>query len=162
MTTLMRWNPFRELTSWHRDIDELFNRFLPSYPFEKELEEMAMTPGWLPAVESFTKEGMHVVRLDLPGVDPKDIDISVVDDSLIIKGERKKSEEAKEKGYHYKETAYGRFERRLALPKGVDGDKIKANHKNGVLEVLIPVPVEVTGKKVPILIEEGQTKKLAA
>ena len=160
MTTLMRWDPFRELTTWHRDIDELFNRFFPSFPLERELEEVAMTR--LPAAESFTRDGMHVVRLDLPGVDPKDIDISVVDDSLIIKGERKGSEEVKEKDYQYKETAYGRFERRLALPKGVDGDKIKANYRNGVLEVLIPLPVEVAGKKIPILVEEGQTKKLAA
>ena len=160
MRTLMRWSPLRELTSWHRDIDELFNRFFSSFPFERELEEMA--PGWLPRAESFTRDGMHVVRLDLAGVDPKDIDISVVDDSLIIRGERKRSEEVKEKDYHYKETAYGGFERRLALPRGVDGDKIKANYKNGVLEVLIALPAELAGKKIPILIEEAQTKKLAA
>jgi HSP20 family protein len=162
MTTLMPWNPFRELTSWHRDIDELFNRVFSSFPFERGLEAMAIVPGWLPAVESFTKDGMHVVRLDLPGVDPKDIEVSMVEDTLIIRGQRKSSEEFKEKGYHYKETDYGRFERRLALPKGVDGDKIKANYRNGVLEVSIPLPVELAGKKISILTEEGQTKKLAA
>jgi HSP20 family protein len=162
MTTLMPWNPFRELRSWHRDIDELFNRLFSSFPIEREREEMAMVPGWLPAAESFTKDGTHVVRLDLPGVDPKDIDVSVVNDTLVITGHRKSSEEVKEKEYHYKEIGYGRFERRLALPKGVDGEKIKASYRNGILELSIPLPVELAGKKIPILIEEGQTKKLAA
>ena len=160
MTSLMPWSPFRELTSWHRDIDELFNRLISNFPFEREIEEMV--PGWLPAAESFTKDGMHTVRLDLPGVDPKDMDVSVVDNTLIISGQRTRSEEVKEKDYHYRETGYGRFERRLALPKGVDGNKIKANFRNGVLEVSIPVPAELAGKKIPILIEEGETKKLAA
>jgi HSP20 family protein len=160
MTALMPWNPFREMTSWHRDIDELFNRLISNFPFERETEEMV--PGWLPAAESFTKDGMHTVRLDLPGVDPKDMDVSVVDNTLIISGQRTRSEEVKEKDYRYRETGYGRFERRLALPRGVDGNKIKANYRDGVLEVSIPLPVELAGKKIPILIEEGQPKKLAA
>jgi len=160
MTSLMPWSPFRELTSWHRDIDELFNRLISNFPFEREIEEMV--PGWLPAAESFTKDGMHTVRLDLPGVDPKDMDVSVVDNTLIISGQRTRSEEVKEKDYRYRETGYGRFERRLALPRGVDGNKIKANYRNGVLEVSTPLPVELAGKKIPIQIEEGQTKKLAA
>lgn len=162
MTTLIPWNPFRELTSWHRDIDDLFNRLFYSFPFERGLDEMAIAPRWSPAAESFTKDGMHVVRLDLPGVDPKDIEVSMAEDTLIIRGQRKSSEEVKEKDYRYKETYYGRFERRLALPKGVDGDKIKANYRNGVLELSIPLPVELDSKKIPILTEEGQTKKLAA
>ncbi|MBM2803135.1 MAG: ATP-independent chaperone [Deltaproteobacteria bacterium] len=160
MTSLMPWSPFRELTSWHRDIDELFNRLISNFPFEREIEEMV--PGWLPAAESFTKDGMHTVRLDLPGVDPKDMDVSVVDNTLIISGQRTRSEEVKEKDYRYRETGYGRFERRLALPRGVDGNKIKANYRNGVLEVSTPLPVELAGKKIPIQIEEGQAKKLAA
>jgi HSP20 family protein len=158
----MPWNPFRELISWHRDIDELFNRLFASFPYERELEREAMLPGWLPAVESFTKDGTHVVRLDLPGIDPKDIDVSVVNDTLFIRGERKSLEEVKEKDYRYKEIGYGRFERRLALPKGVEGEKIKASYKNGVLELSIPLPAELAGKKIPILIEEGGAKKLAA
>lgn len=162
MTTLMPWNPFRELTSWHRDIDELFNRLFASFPYERELEEEVMLPGRLPAAESFTKDGTHIVRLDLPGVDPKDIDVSVVNDTLFIKGHRKSTEEVKEKEYHYKEIGYGRFERRLGLPKGVEGEKIKASYRNGVLEISIPVPAELAAKKIPILIEEGETKKIAA
>ena len=162
MTTLMPWNPFRELRSWHRDIDELFNRLFSSFPFEREREEMAMVPGWLPAAESFTKDGTHIVRLDLPGVDPKDLDVSVLNDTLVISGHRKTSEEVNEKNYRYREIDYGKFERRLALPKGVEGDKIKATYRNGVLELSVPLPVELAGKKIPILIEEGQTKKLAA
>lgn len=155
-------NPFRELMSWHRDIDELFNSLFSSFPYERELREMTIMPGRVPAVESFIKDGMLVVRVDLPGVDPKEIEVSMAEDTLIIRGQRKSSEEVKEKDYRYKETYYGRFERSLALPKGVDGDTIKANYRDGVLEVSMPLPVELAGKKIPIVTEEGQTKKIAA
>lgn len=102
------------------------------------------------------------MRLDLPGVDPKDVEVSVVDDTLVIRGERKTAQELKEKEYQYRETAYGRFERRLGLPKGVDRDKVSASYKNGVLEVSIPLPAQLANKTIPIQIEEGQSRKLAA
>ncbi|MGH7830595.1 MAG: Hsp20/alpha crystallin family protein [Candidatus Binatia bacterium] len=137
MRALVRWNPFQELTGWHRNIDDLFNRF-----FSGDVDQEALLPvtRWLPVMNAFEKDGRYVVRVDLPGIDPKDVELSVVEDSLIIKGERKKTQEVKEKGYHYSETAYGRFERSLALPKGVDQDKITAKYEDGVLEISMPLP----------------------
>ena len=85
-----------------------------------------------------------------------------MDDTLVIRGERKTAQELKEKDYHYRETAYGRFERRLGLPKGVDRDKVSASYKNGVLEVSIPLPAQLANKTIPIQIDEDQTPKLAA
>ncbi|MFQ5853290.1 MAG: Hsp20/alpha crystallin family protein [Candidatus Binatia bacterium] len=150
MRALIPWNPYQGLMSWHNDIDDIFNRFFS--PTETER--------WFPPAETFSKDGRQIVRLDLPGVDPKNVEVSVVDDTLIIKGERKSSDEVKEKHYHYRETSYGKFERRLALPKGVDGEKIKASYKNGVLEISVPLPVKLAGRKIPI--EDSQTRNLSA
>ena len=108
-----------------------------------------------PAVETFSKDGQQILRLDLPGVKPKEVDVSVVDDTLIIRGERKNANEIKEKDRYYKETAYGKFERRLALPKGVDGKKVKATYRNGVLEVSVPAPSKLVGTSIPIQIEHS-------
>jgi HSP20 family protein len=121
MFGLAPWNPYQELRNWHKDIDELFNHFFPASRAEGE-QEVVMT-SWLPAVETFTKDGQHIMRVDLPGVDPRDVEVSVADDSLVIRGERKTAQDLKENDYHYRETAYGRFERRFSLPKGTDSDQ---------------------------------------
>jgi HSP20 family protein len=157
---LVPWSPFQELMSWHRDIDDLFDRFFSSPQSEQEQETRLVN--WVPSVETLSKDGQYVVRLDVPGVDPKDVEVSVQENNLIIKGERKSSHETKEKDYHYREAAYGRFERRLALPQGVDRDKVTASYKNGVLEISVPRPVALAGKTIPIQIEEVSKKMAAA
>jgi HSP20 family protein len=85
---------------------------------------------------------------------------SPLNDALTLKGERKRSNEVKD--YHYSETAYGRFERRLALPKGVDADKIAAKFENGVLEISVPLPQAATGRKVPIETGSNEPKQIKA
>ena len=159
MRSLIPWNPLNELTSWHRDIDDLFGRF-----FSDDRDEADLLPAanWLPAMESFEKDGRYIVRADLPGVDPKEVEVSVTDDSLTVKGERKKSGEVKEKDYYYRETSYGRFERRLVLPKGIDRNAITARFENGVLEISMPPPESATAKKVPIEIDASQVKQIKA
>jgi HSP20 family protein len=144
---MREWDPFRELTDWHRGIDDLFSRFMEGGPFE------GSAFGRVPALESYKKDGNLVVRLDLPGVEPKEVDISVTGNVLTIKGERKHKEEVKEGEYTRRETAYGSFERSLALPEGVEADKIKANYEKGVLEISMPIPKQLAEKKVPVQIE---------
>jgi HSP20 family protein len=152
---------FHELqfTSWHRDIDDLFRRFFSG---EREESDQLSVTGWMPAMEVLEREGQYVIRADVPGIDPKEVEVSVLDDALTIKGERKKSHEVKEKESYYSETAYGRFERRLALPKGIDPEKITARFENGVLEVSVALPQTATGKKVPIEIGGDQPKQIQA
>jgi len=146
LNELVRWNPFEEeLSSWHRDIDDLFGRFFGR-------PEPRLTGG-LPPMETYRKDGNYVVRFDLPGVDPKDLDVHVEGDLLTIKAERK----AEEKGPEYRETFYGKFERAVTLPHGVKAEKITARYENGVLELVVPLPVELAGKKIPIEIEAGKT-----
>jgi HSP20 family protein len=104
---LMRWNPSQELSNWHCDIDDLFGRF-----FERPEASLG---SWMPRIETYRKDNDHVVRVDLPGVDPKDVQIHAEGNVLSISGERK----TEEKGQDYQETSYGKFERAITLPQGV-------------------------------------------
>src|SRR4029079_13623974 len=130
------WVPFRELEEWHRGIDDLFSRFTSPLPFEGT----AFAGKGKPAIESLTRNGDLVVRADLPGVDPKEVDISVTGNVLTVKGERKHKEEKKEGDYTREEIAYGSFERSIRLPEGVEADKIHASYDKGVLEITMPAP----------------------
>jgi len=145
---LMRWNPSEELSSWHRDIDELFGRFFgrPESP----------VGSWVPRMETYRKDDHYVVRVELPGVDPKDVSVQAEGNLLSITGERKAQENRPE----YSEKFYGRFERTLALPQGVEPDKIAARYEHGVLELQVPLPAQLAGRKIPIQIEQTESKKL--
>lgn len=145
---LMRWNPSEELSSWHRDIDDLFGRFFG--------RAEAPVVGWMPRMETYRKENNYVVRIDLPGVDPKDVSVNAEGNVLTISGERKSEETDTE----YRETFYGKFERTLTLPQGVETDKIAAHYHNGVLEVQVPLPARLAGRKIPIQIEQKENKKI--
>lgn len=150
MQELTLWNPFQELTRWHMNIDELFD-----LPFGFGPNEIHPPRRW-PVLDSYEKDGKYVLRLDIPGVDPKEVKIITEGNSVIIKGERKNVKEVEEKNYTYRETSTGRFERRLALPKGVDTDKIAARFDQGVLEISVPLPEQLVSKQVPIHIEDGR------
>jgi HSP20 family protein len=148
MRALAPWRPFRELSTLHEDIDELFTHFFGP-------EEAWFPTRWppvTPSIESFVRNGELVVRADLPGIDPKKVELAVEANRLMIRGEREAKEEHKGKDYLYREVAYGRFERALDLPAGVDTESIKATYHDGVLEVTMKAPKEMVAKKVPITV----------
>jgi HSP20 family protein len=145
---LMRWNPTEELSSWHRDIDELFGRFAG--------RNESPVGGWVPRIETHRKENDYVVRLDLPGVNPNEVEVQAEGNLLTIKGERK----TETKNADYQETYYGKFERSVSLPQGVEADKISAQYQNGVLEIRVPLPAQLVGRKIPVQIEQKSNKKL--
>jgi len=149
MGALMPWRPFRELERWARTLESRFPRI-----FEEAEEEE-----FLPAVESFVKNGNLVVRADLPGIDPKDVEVTVLGNVLTIKGERKEEKEVKKEDYLRRETSYGAFERRMTLPEGVTADKIKATFKNGVVEVTMPAAKGMEAKKIPLEAEHEKVEK---
>ena len=172
MKSLIRWDPFRmmrrlepfdELRSMHNEMDRLFERF---FGLEVPGREAGI---WTPLIESYVKEGKLVVRAEIPGVDPKDLDVSMTEHELVIKGERKHEKETKEEKYAYREIAYGAFERHFPLPEGVKADELKAKFTNGILEITVPVPAISKARKIEIeiskegvkSIESGVTKKAA-
>ena len=101
-------------------------------------------------VDMIDEDDRIVVRADLPGLDEKDIEVTVHDGMLTVRGERKAEKEEKKEGYYYNERSYGMFSRTLPLPAAVEADKVKATFKKGVLEVHLPKAKEAQGKKIEI------------
>ncbi len=141
------WSPFREMDRFRRDFDDLLNRFLGGRaPREPDA-------GLAPALESFVEGNKLTIRADLPGVDPKDVEITVTGDELRIRGKRERTTEEKTKDFLHREVSYGSFERMVRLPEGVKGDDIKAAYRNGVLELTASIPEQSRSRKVPIEVE---------
>ena len=147
---LQQWSPFRELERFRRDFDDLFDRFFGGGVSAAGLSASA------PKIESFMEDGKMIVRADLPGIDPNDVEVSVVGDTLTIRGTRQAREEKKGRDFLHREVAYGSFERTLTLPKGIKTEDIRASYQNGVLELTIPIPKESATRKVPIEVESGK------
>jgi HSP20 family protein len=136
-----------ELVELDAPFAEFFRTLTGPWPFRPLL---ALTPGkhFIPTADVFARNGDLVVRMDLPGMDPKDIHVKLDAGELAVIGERKLDKEVKETGYFRKETSYGFFERHITLPKGVKESAIKAEYENGVLEISIPRPAGANGAPV--------------
>jgi len=144
---LIPWRPFTGLEEMERRFDDILGRsFYPTIWRRLPMIEM----GWVPAIEVFEKEDKFVVKAELPGMKEEDIDVSVVGDTLTIKGERKAESEVKEEDYYCCERSYGSFSRSLAVPTNVDAKKIEATFEDGVLEVNLPKAPEVKPKKITV------------
>lgn len=155
MLPVRRWYPFEGLPTLHRDLDRLFDRLFTGRDWWPWPE---ISDRFVPALEAYAEDGEFHVRAELPGIDPKEVDVSVVDNRLIIKGERKTSQEKKEAGYYLSEIAHGRFERTVVLPEGADTEKINARYDKGVLEITVPLKEAVAPKKVAIEVKAGEEK----
>ena len=131
-----------------REIDELFS----------SLFSMPAPDKWLPSMESYTKDGKLELRVDLPGVDPKDVEISLEATQLVIRGERKSEREEKN---GYREVRYGKFERRFTVPKGIDAEKAEARYDNGVLALTLPLPDAPKPKRIAVSTSPAEEKKAA-
>ncbi len=148
MRALAPWRPELELSTLHNEIDNFFARFFGE---EERWWTRAFEGGFVPAIESFVRGEDLVIRADLPGIDPKEVELTVEGDRLTIKGERKRTYEDSGE-YLRREVVYGRFERSVPLPAGVDADSIKATYRDGVLEVTMKAPKNMVSKKVPITV----------
>jgi len=131
---IMRWDPFDEMLSMRRELDRLVRRLGGIGGNGESLSSVA----WMPRIDVKTEGDDMVVYAELPGIDEKDIDVSVTDGTLTIKGERKAESEKRDEGWLIRERSYGAFERSLVLPEGFDPDAIKAEYADGVLEVRVP------------------------
>lgn len=148
--SLIRWDPFDDIASLRESMDRLFEEFTSRRP------ERARAPVvWQPAIEAYETDTDVVVRAELPGIDPKQVEVSVTEDTLTIKGEARSEQEEKRRNYYRRELRYGSFVRSLTLPSGVQGEKASATYKNGIMEIRVPkserarpktVKVEVAGE----------------
>jgi HSP20 family protein len=139
----MERSPFREFARLEREMAEMFDR-VPDWTWGERARL------WAPAVDMVDEKDELIVRADLPGLEEKDIDVTVEDGTLTIRGERKEEKEEKKADYYYSERSYGAFVRTLALPTAVESDKVKATFKKGVLEVHLPKAKAAVGKKIEV------------
>ena len=144
MTTMLRWSPARQF-HFHHDFEPL-GRF-----FVGGADEAAQNAApWLPAAEGRIEDGAYVIRLALPGVDPKDVEVSLMDNVLTVKGERKANHDSAGKDYFVQELTYGAFERSVTLPEGVDAAKVEAKYASGMLELTVPAPQAARARTIEI------------
>jgi len=152
---LTTWKPFRDLTPFsdfdrmRREMDKVWDTFLEGDVWKESKEDSV----WLPSVDVSETKNDLVVKAELPGMDPKDIDITLSDGHLMIKGQKRHEKEEKDEDYHSVERSYGSFVRAVHLPKEVKHDKIHASYKNGVLKIVLPKSEEAKTKEVKIKVE---------
>jgi len=144
--TLIRWKPVRSLDNIQDEVGRVFDSFFDSGRFA----HANAGSGWEPDVDIVEDKDMVSVKVDLPGIEKDDIKVSVEENILTIKGERKSEKEEQDKNYHRVERIYGSFCRSFSLPSMVDSQSIKANYKNGVLSIDLPKAEEVKPKEIPI------------
>jgi len=146
---LAPWRPFRELERMRREMDRLWESFFEERP-RRKIEESGE---WGPSLDLSETKNDLIVKAEVPGIDPKGIDISLSNDVLTIKGEKKQEKEEKEENYHFIERSYGAFSRSIRLPREVQSDKINASYKNGLLKVTLPKSEEAKKKEIKIKVE---------
>jgi HSP20 family protein len=145
---VVRWEPFRDLVSLQERMNQMFN---DSYRGRGTSEDdWSLGGSWAPAVDIYEHEGNIVLTAELPGVDPKDVDIRVENNILSLRGERKWNNDVQRESYHRVERAYGSFTRSFTLPNVVDTEKIKADYKEGMLKLVLPKKEEAKPKQISI------------
>lgn len=142
--TLVRWSPWRDIMSVQDEMNRLFNGLA------KRRGDYGAGEEWVPAVDiSETDEGF-IVTADVPGITSEDIKITVSNNVLTLRGEKKNVREESKENFHRVERVYGSFERTFSLPSSVDSDNIRASYRNGVLEVKLPKSKEAKPQEIKI------------
>ena len=154
--TIVRWEPFRELSSLQTEMNRLFNAAFD-------------TPGgnggrrrWMPAMDLVETDEHFVLRADLPGMTESDVNIELEDNVLTVSGERKSEHDERRDGFYRVERSFGSFSRSLTLPKGIDAEGVTAGFENGVLEVRVPKPEQRKPRKIAIGGRESEPQTIEA
>lgn len=143
---IVRWEPFSNLMTAQREFDRLFKDALTPFLGEGEIS----TRTWAPPVDIYETENDIVLKAELAGVDSKDVEVKVEDNTLYLKGERKFEKEVRNESYHRVERCYGSFARSFSLPNSISTDKVKAEFKDGLLTLTLPKREEAKPRTVKI------------
>ncbi len=146
MTVLTRFEPFRDFSTLQDRINRVFR---DSYPGQGQDESLS-TSTFAPAVDVYEDEHQVTLKIEVPGIDEKDIDVRVENNTLTVHGERKIDKEEKEENYRRVERQYGSFTRTFTLPTTVDTEKVSANYDKGVLKVALPKKAEAKPKQIKV------------
>jgi len=148
--SIIRWKPRQDLFSIRDEMNHLFDNFFTGW---QEPRRGSIEGGWNPCINVAETVDQITVTAELPGVKQEEVDITIANDVLTLKGEKKEEAEVKEKNYHRIERSYGSFQRSISLPPGVQADKAKAACKDGVLTITIPKTEEAKPKQIKIDVE---------
>ena len=151
MTVLTRWEPFREFTTLQDRMNRLFRETYNEGP-----DQSLATSSFAPAVDVYEDEHNVVLKIEVPGIDEKDIDVRVENNNLTVHGERKIEKEEKEENYRRVERQYGSFTRTFTLPPTVDTEHVSATYDKGLLNISLPKKAEAKPKQIKVNL--GSTK----
>lgn len=149
MKSLVRWQPFQELPSLQRQMNRLFESFggkTSLTPFEEDLSAWEFGP----PVDIIEDEQKLTFKVEVPGIEEKDIKVEVENNVLTVRGERKMEKDIKEENFRRMERHYGAFTRSFTLPSSVDAEKIEANYTDGVLAIQMPKRAEAKPKQIKV------------
>lgn len=143
---IQKWEPFRELSGFQDEMNQLFEDFFGRVPSRRMFAEGF----WAPLMDIEETKDEILVKAELPGMRKEDVKIQINNDVLSITGERKREEETRDKTFHRIERAYGKFQRMIRLPAEVDATKVKATYENGVLTIKLPKSEQAKPKEIAI------------
>ena len=154
MTVLTRWEPFREFSTLQDRMNRLFRETQGNAQ-----DESLTSSSFAPAVDVYEDEHNVTLKIEVPGIDEKDIDVRIENNTLTVHGERKIEKEEKEENYRRVERQYGSFTRTFNLPPTVDAEKVQADYDKGVLKITLPKKAEAKPKQVRVNVGQSAGQK---
>jgi HSP20 family protein len=159
MTTMMRWDPFQDLRSAQDEMAQMSPMLAHALGLHTQQGNERAT-AWAPALDISERKDAYLVTVELPGLKPEDLDITMEDGLLTIQGERQFTSESSEQQFHRVERRYGAFRRSITLPAHVMAEGIQASFEDGVLQILVPKAEEAKPKRIQV--HPGRTEISAA
>jgi HSP20 family protein len=150
MTVITRWEPFREFATLQERMNRLFRE-------SQGPEEPLTTTSFAPPVDVYEDEHNVILKIEVPGIDEKDIDVRIENNVLTIHGERQFEKEEKEENFRRVERQYGTFTRTFTLPTTVDAEKVSANYDKGILKIALPKKAEAKPKQIKVNVGSDKT-----
>ena len=150
MTVITRWDPFREFSTLQNRMNRLFRESQAS-------EEALTTSNFAPPVDVYEDEQNVTLKIEVPGLEEKDIDVRIENNVLTVHGERKFEKEEKEENFRRVERQYGSFTRIFTLPTTVDSEKVSANYDKGILKIALPKKAEAKPKQIKVNVGSEKT-----
>ena len=151
MTVLTRFEPYREFATLQDRLNRLFHNSLG------DSQDSLTTSSFSPAVDVYEDEHAVNLKIEVPGIDEKDLDIRVENNTLTVHGERKFEKEEKEENFRRVERQYGSFTRSFTLPQTVDSENVSANYDKGVLKISLPKKAEAKPKQIKVNVGSEKT-----
>ena len=151
------WKPAQSLSPFRWAFEDWFDDFFDMEGMPPRVHSGA---SYLPSMESYVKDNNMHLRAEIPGVDPKDVDISLKDGHLCVTGERKRANSGEGACYCFDEMSYGKFTRCFSVPRDAEAEKIRAKYEHGMLDITVPLSASVGERKIPIEGAQGSKRKL--